>query len=73
MYGDTRCKKIDISMFKRCFSAFWIEKGKICKNTSAYLFYIGCRYSLFFLQGEINCWGGRDRKNIGPNISPVEG
>ena len=65
LYGDTRCKKMDTSMFKRCFQRdFGWNQVKICKNTSTFFIFttVFCRYSLFFLKGEINCWGGRDRK-----------
>ena len=47
---------------------FGWNQVKICKNMSTvFIFYIFCRYSLFFfLQGKVNCWGGPDRKISAP-------
>ena len=56
-------------MFLAVFSVrFWLESGKMCKNKSTIFI---CTVSLqifpvFFLQGEINFWGGRDRKISSP-------
>ena len=69
MYRDTRCKKMDISMFLVVFSVrYWLESGKMCKNKSTFFiftFFLQI-FPVFFLQGEINSWGGRDRKISAP-------
>ena len=44
---------------------FWLESGKNMQEYVHFLYFLQlfCRYSVFFfLQGEINGWGGRDRK-----------
>ena len=40
LYGDTRCKKMDILMFKQCFQCDlnW-NQVKICKNTSTFFIF----------------------------------
>ena len=51
-------------MFLAVFSVrFWLESGKICKNKfTFFIFTIFLqKFPVFFLQGEIKSWGGRDR------------
>ena len=63
--GILGVKKMDISMFLAVFSVrFWLESGKMCKNKSTFfIFTIFLQiFPVFFLQGEINSWGERDRK-----------
>ena len=47
---------------------FWLESGKMCKNKfTFFVFYIFfADIPCFFLQGEINSWGERDRKISAP-------
>ena len=73
LYGDTRCMKMDISMFERCFQCgFGLNKVKYAKKCPLSLFlhflqiFPGC-----FLQGEINCWGEQDRNISAPVSAPV--
>ena len=49
---------------------FWLKSGK---NTQEYVhslyFFLHIFANIpyfFYLQGEINCWGGRDRKKLAP-------
>ena len=61
-------------MFSAVFSVrFWLESGKMCKNKSTFfIFTFFCADIPFFsLQGEINSWGGRDRKISAPVSAPV--
>ena len=56
-------------MFLAVFSVrFWLESGKMCKNKStSFIFTIFWQiFPFLFLQGEINSWGGRDRKILAP-------
>ena len=69
LYADTRCKKMDISIFLVVFSVqFWLEWGKIFKNTSNFLIFtiVLQIFPVFFLQGRINSCGGHDRKIWAP-------
>ena len=72
--GKTWCKIMDISMFERCFQCDlgW-NQVKICKNTSTFFIFYNCFADIpcFFLQGEINCWGGQDRKISALVSAPV--
>ena len=60
--------KMDISKFLAVsLVRFWLESGKLCKKSTFFIFTtffadIPC----FFLQGEINSWGVRDRKISAP-------
>ena len=56
-------------MFLAVFSVrFWLESGKMCKNKSTFFIFtiLFADIPCFFLQGEINSWGGRDRKISAP-------
>ena len=55
--------KMDISMFFAVSVRFWLESGSMCKNKfTFFIFTFFADIPCFFLQGEINSWGGRDRK-----------
>ena len=61
-------------MFLAVFSVlFWLESDKMCKNKSTFfIFTIVLQiFPVFFLQGEINSLGGRDRKISAPVSAPV--
>ena len=62
-----------ISMFLAAFSVrFWLELGKMCKNKSTFfIFSLFLQIFPVFSQGEINSWGGRDRKISAPLSAPV--
>ena len=53
-------------MFLAGFSVrFWLESGKMCKNTPTYfIFTIVCRYSLFFSPGRDQLLGRAGQENI---------
>ena len=64
LYGDTRCKKMNTSMFKRCFQRdFGWNQVKICKNTSTFFIFttVFCRYSLFFFSRSTAGEGGTEK------------
>ena len=74
LYGDTRCKKMDISMFLVVFSVrFRLESGKICKHRSTFfIFYTFFADILcFFLQGEGGT--GKYRSPYQPSIWVLDG
>ena len=77
LYGDTRCKIMDISMFLAVFLVrFWYESGKMCKNKSTFFFFtffadIPCFFCLFFSPGRNQLLGSAGQENIGPCISPL--
>ena len=61
-------------MFLAMFSVrFWLESGKMGKNNSTFFIFtiILQIFPVFFLQGEINSWGGRDRKISALVSAPV--
>ena len=62
-------------MFLAVFSVrFWLESGKMCKNTPTFFIFTICLQifpGVFFLQGEINSWGGRDMKILAPVSAPL--
>ena len=54
LYRNTRCNKIDISMFLAVFSLrFWLKSGKICKNRSTFF--------IFTFFAKIPCFFSRAR------------
>ena len=59
--------------FNGVFSAILVRMRKRYARISLYFFFLQflCRYSLFFLQGEINLWGVRDKKISAPVSAPV--
>ena len=59
--------------FNSVFSVILMESGKKYARTRPLSLFLQlfCRYSLFFFQGEINCWGGRDRKISALVSAPV--
>ena len=58
LYGDTWCKKMDISMF---LVRFWFKLGKICKNAS-YFF-------IFTFFADILCFFSRARLTPGEGVT----
>ena len=62
-------------IFQQCFQCdFGCNQVKKCKNTSTFFIFFTIVLQIFpdfFLQGEINCWGGRDRKISALVSAPV--
>ena len=53
---------------------FWLELGKDLQEYVNFLYFFTIVlqiFPVFFLQGDINCWGGRDRKISALVSAPV--
>ena len=51
---------------------FWLESGKICKNTSTFFIFYNCFADIpFFSPGRDQLLGRAGQKNISPGISPL--